>query len=407
MCKAFRFLTAILLLTVLLAIPFISVAEHNAWQCPECGRNGNLGNYCGNCAHPAPWLDQSTPQAKVTPVPNNMKGANNEKLSWNLSDGILLISGKGEMADYAYNGAPWYDLRDQIFSIIIDEGITTIGKYAFFECNNLQSITMPTSLKRINDNAFMYCYTLPTLTIPEGVQYIGESIIYRNPSLTEINLPSSLIAIGGSFAGECPNLRTITVAQGNRKFKVVDGVLFDQNMQELICHPAGLTDIQYDIPSGVKTLGVYAFAANRNLIYVTIPNTVTTIDSCAFTECSNLESVTLPSSVKRLGIYAFCDCSNLTSITLSDNITSIDQQAFSRCYKLEEIILPKKLTNIGNFVFLDSSNLTKVYIPAAVKSISDNAFEGCPDVTIYGDAGSYAQKYAKKVNIPFTNGKIN
>ena len=376
--------------------------ESYIWDCSQCGRKGNTGNYCGGCAHPAPWME-SAPSLSSAATVNYMKGANNEQLTWSLSNGLLLISGKGEMADYEYNGAPWYDVRDQITEVIVENGISAIGKYAFFDSNSLHSVSLPGTLKRINDNAFMYCRSLPELTIPEGVQYIGESIIYRNPSLKEIYLPKTLKAMGGSFAGECPNLRTIHVASGNTAFVVVDGVLFDAEMKELICHPAGLSDIEYTIPAGVKTIGIYAFAANSNLIGVTIPDTVTRIDSCAFTECSGLKSVSIPDSVKYLGIYAFCDCSGLKTVKLSNNIPSIDQQAFSRCYKLEEIVLPNKLAHIGNAVFYDSTNLEKVYIPASVQSISDNAFEGCPDVIIYCEPGSYAQSYAGKKGIPYIN----
>ena len=351
--------------------------------------------------------DESTASVSGAEASNTMTGANHEELTWSLSEGVLLISGNGEMADYAYDNTPWHDVKDQITELRIEDGITAIGTYAFFECGNLLKVNIPSSTRRINSMAFGYCYSLPTLTIPEGVRYIAESIVYRNRSLTEINLPASLIAMGGSFAGECPVLRTITVASGSENYVVVDGVLFDAEMKELICHPAGLSDIQYEIPFGVKTIGTYAFDGNTNLIRVTIPDTVTAIDSCAFSDCSNLKSMIVPDSVRRLGIYAFCDCEKLESITLSDNITSIDQQAFSRCYRLEEIVLPANLEKIGNSVFLDSSNLTRVTIPSTVNSIADNAFEGCPAVTICCEPGSYAQVFAEKNGIPFTYDQYN
>ena len=327
-------------------------------------------------------------------------GSCGENITWSLTNsGILTISGTGYMNDYQYNGAPWYEIRDEINKVVVTNGVMSIGEYAFFECSSLYSVSLPTTLERINENAFMYCYSLPSLTIPEGVRQIGKSIIYRNYSLTEINLPASLISIGGSFAGECPNLRKITVASGNTSYKVVKNVLYTYNMDKLICHPAGLSDTTFNIPSGVKILDVYAFDSNTHLINVVIPNTVTRIDSCAFSDCSNLESISLPDSVNYLGIYAFCDCPSLKTVKLSNNIMSIDQQAFSRCYQLKKISLPSNLTYIGNFVFLGSTNLNKVYIPNSVMTIKDNAFEDCPNVTIYCYTGSYAQSYATDNNI--------
>lgn len=320
---------------------------------------------------------------------------------WRVVNDTLYVSGKGEMYDYVHNGAPWYDIRHQIKAIVVEDGITSIGSYAFYECSTLTSVTLSETIKTINDSAFSNCHRLPSLTIPEGVEYLGESIVYRCYQLTEINLPSTLMSIG-YLGGDCTNLRTITVAPGNKYYSVCDGVLFSSSMRELICHPAALNDTNYTIPDSIITICTYAFAENAKLLNVIIPDSVTTIKSCAFSGCTSLREIVIPDSVIRVEHYAFYGCKNLQNVVLSKNVTSLNQQTFSDCTSLYEFRLPdgfKQLESSG--VFLGSYNLRDVYIPTSVEYIATSSFERCPNVTIHGVANSYAQTFAEQNNIPF------
>ena len=246
---------------------------------------------------------------------------------WRLVNDTLYISGKDEMYGYAQDGSPWYDIRHQIKAVVVEDGITSIGNYAFFECSILTSVTLPETIRIINDSAFCYCYSLLSLTIPEGVEYIGKNIVYRSHKLTEINLPSTLMSIG-YIGGECENLRTIAVAPGNKYYSVCDGVLFRSSMRELICHPAALNDTSYTIPDSVITVCTYAFAENAGLINVVIPDSVTTIKSCAFSGCTSLREIIIPDSVITVEHYAFYGCRSLQNVVLSKNVTSLNQQTF-------------------------------------------------------------------------------
>ena len=325
-----------------------------------------------------------------------------QDLDWHYSNGTLYITGTGNMDDYSWNGAPWYDIRNEIKAVVFEDGIVSIGSYAFFECSNLVRIVFVNSLKVINDNAFMYCYNLPSLILPDSVEYIGKSIIYRCKQLTEIHLPSSLMGMGESFAGECPKLKTITIASDNKFYSVIDGVLFGTSMRELICHPADLNDITYSIPDTVFTICTYAFAENEKLISIMIPDSVTSIKACAFSGCTNLRQITIPDSVTELEHYAFHDCKSLQGIVLSKNIKSVSQQAFSGCASLYEISFPEGFKRIeDSFVFSNCTNLKIVHIPDSVDYISSSSFTECPNVTIYGQENSYAQSFAEENGIAF------
>jgi chitodextrinase len=210
------------------------------------------------------------------------------------------------------------------------------------------------------------------------------------------------------------------------------------------------TDAEVVIPSdlGIITIGTMSFSDNWNITSVTIPVGVKTIDQAAFQDCALLESVTIPLGLTTIGMNAFSACMNLTSINFPDSITSIDPGAFSNCYKLNNIVLPNSITKIENSTFKECQALssitipdsvtiidydafkscfalTNINIPTSVTRINDYAFAGCvlmtkaiilnnvtslggqaflicPNLTIYGYAGSYVQGYAVTNEIPFS-----
>ena len=174
-----------------------------------------------------------------------------------------------------------------------------------------------------------------------------------------------------------------------------------------------------NIPEGVKVIGAEAFAWSNNL-----QTSVTTIDAAAFAGNNKLQSITIPNSVTELGVGAFILCENLTNITLPNTISSIPYATFAGCVSLKKIDIPNSVkaiekeafsmtgfteftvpdtvTTIGYQVFSDCENLVKVTIPKTVTKIGDDIFEGgSEDVTIYGEKGSYAEKYANKNDISF------
>ena len=181
-------------------------------------------------------------------------GAN---LKWHLTDdGVLTISGEGEMTDYSYlNRSPWYDGQN-IKRIIIDDSVTTIGDEAFNECSALTSVTIPNSVRAIGKSAFRGCSALTSVTIPNSVTTIGDGAFSSCGALTSVNIPNS-----------------------------------------------------------ITTIAKYAFSHCFALTSVTIPNSVTTIGDGAFSGCTNLQKVNIGNSVKTIEIYAFYNCTYITQIS--------------------------------------------------------------------------------------------
>ena len=334
-------------------------------------------------------------------------GTCGDNLTWTLDteSGILTISGTGAMANYTYSSkAPWYSYRESIKTVTIDNSVTSIGEYAFYECSKLTSITIPNSVTSIGDYAFGFCSSLTSVTIPNSVTSIGNNAFYNCRSLTSVTIPNSVISIGsyafsncssltsvtipnsvtsiGDYAfNNCSSLTSITVDYGNPNYCDIDGVLFNKNKTTLIRYPEGKSATSYIIPNSVTSIGIYAFYKCSSLTSVTIPNSVTSIGSHAFNDCSNLTYITIPNSVTSIGNNAFNGCTGLTSITIPNSVTSIGNYAFSECSKLTSVTIPNSVTSIGIYAFYNCTGLTSVTIPNGVTSIGQFAFQNCTGLT--------------------------
>ena len=202
-------------------------------------------------------------------------------------------------------------------SFVIPNNVTSIGDYAFINCNRLTSITIPNSVTNIGKAAFNFSTSLTSVTIPNSVTNIGEAAFGWSGGLTAIN-----------------------VASDNTNYSSDQGVLYDKNKTTLVQYPAGKTDISFVIPNSVTSIGEQAFSGCENLTSVTLPTNAsfTTIEYGAFISCGNLTSITIPNSVTSIGGQAFAWCGNLTSITIPNSITSINYLSFQDCTSLTSVI---------------------------------------------------------------------
>ena len=229
-----------------------------------------------------------------------------------------------------------------------DYTVTCIGGYAFQDCSNLTSVTIPNSVISIGFDAFTYCSGLTSVSIPNSVTSIGGHAFQGCSNLTSVTIPNSVTSIGEWAFYECSNL--ISVSIGNSVTSIVNATFYG-------C--SNLTSVT--IPNSVTRIEQYAFYHCSSLISVTIPNAVTSIGDYAFYQCSSLISVTIPNSVTSIGVNAFEGCSGLTSVTIPNSVTSIEQYAFGGCWGLTSVTIGNSVTNIGNGAFSVCSGLTEIH----------------------------------------------
>ena len=225
-------------------------------------------------------------------------------LTWHLTDnGVLTITGEGKMTDYSYpKRAPWGNSSKKVKRIIIGDGVTTIGGFAFDGCSALTSVNIPNSVKTIEWAAFSGCSALTSVTIPNRVTTIKGFAFSGCSSLTSVTIPNSVTEIGDYAFTNCSALTSVTIPNSVTTIKV-----------DAFKDCSALTSVT--IPNSVTTIGNNAFENCSALISVTIPNSVTTIGTLTFRDCTNLQKVNIGNSVKTIGIFAFGNCTSITQIS--------------------------------------------------------------------------------------------
>ena len=294
-----------------------------------------------------------------------------------------------------------------INKVIIGEGVTEIGNYAFAECSKLTNITIPSSVTSIGERAFMGCKRLEDITIPERVTKIKRET-FRDCSRLDITIPEGVTEIGDRAFTNCAGKITIPSSItwiGKEVFSSCWGQLtincnipssfksgFGSGGGYSIIIGEGVTLIEsgvfagagvrsITIPSSITSIKDDTFKNCSQLTSVTLSKGLTSIGKCAFDKCKNLISITIPEGVTEIGNGAFGECSRLTSITIPSTVTSIGAGAFQLCENLTSVTLSKKLTSIGAGAFQYCENLTSITIPEGVTEIGDGAFQYCENLT--------------------------
>ena len=264
---------------------------------------------------------------------------------------------------------------DGLTNIAIPASVTWIGNYAFRYCDNLVTVDLSQTkgLRTIDNYAFAECYGLKNIEIPNWITSIGNYAFYDCDALTSITIPESVTSIGSSAFEDCNNLETVDLSNA-RSLTTIGSYAF-YNCDKI-------TEIT--IPSSVTSIGNYAFYDCDGLKEITIPENVTSIGNDAFSSCDNLAKVDLSNakSLTSIGIYAFYGCDALTKIAIPENVTTIGSYAFQSCSNLATVDMSsaKSLTSIGSGAFYDCDGLKEITIPENVTSIGNHAFYSCDNL---------------------------
>jgi len=262
----------------------------------------------------------------------------------------LTIAGTGAMQNFSLaSSTPWFSHMNSIVDVIIEDGVTNIGNTSFYESASIRSIAIPNSVTSIGQFAF------------------------SRSSLESLDIPAAVTTIGDNAISFLHNLTYINVAEGNTAFSSIDGVLFDASQEMLYLYPPNREGASYTIPNSVKTLRNQSFQHSRNLTTVTIPEGVTNaaFDQNTFAFMSALTSVTLPNSMTFVNTTMFGGSGALKSITLGTGVTLVNRGALQNCTALESITFlgttPPETPQGALWSFISTNNMDssaiKLYVP--------------------------------------------
>ena len=374
-------------------------------------------------------ISSTKSEVGIVSVRQETSGKCGDNLEWEYDDifGTLSIKGTGNMNDFSSDtgATPWTVWMGSIKAVVIDDGATSIGNFAFYNCHRLTSVAIPETVTTIGRYAFSGS-GLTSLYLPESVNSIRDYAFAECNSLVSADITGNITIFETGVFYRCMNLRTVNIS-GNSP-TIAAAAFFGCNNLTSVTLSAYVTSIGTDafngcsslqtiiIPDSVEIIGNNAFLNCNSLTSVMIPSKVTTIEINAFGSCSELISINVdprnpcfesvdgvlidkvnktliqypcgktsdyqvPTNIASISSDAFYGCKRLTSVIIPDNVTKIEVETFYNCIGLRSIILPSNLISIQAQAFCGCSGLTSLTLPVNLETIGYNAFYGCSGLT--------------------------
>lgn len=292
-----------------------------------------------------------------TPDGEEKQGTCGKGVNWTLKDGILTISGNGEMDDFYVvadfftgeiteeNLPGWNDYKDEITEVYVEDGVTYIGTEAFMNCSNLKKAVVGNTVKTIERDAFSDDPLLTDLALGNSLEKIGEEVFW-GAGLTKLVLPASIKELDGSSLSGLRSLQSFEMEE-NSIYSVRDGTLYKDNGKTLLSFPGGRVG-EYRIPEDVTSIAEKAFAY------------------------TSLTKVTIPGTVKKMGAYLFLCAEKITTLIFEKGIKEIPDGCCYRDSVLEKVVIPEGVTSIGNGAFVRCPALKEIMLPSTVAKIDDS-----------------------------------
>ncbi|MGN1419178.1 MAG: leucine-rich repeat domain-containing protein [Acutalibacteraceae bacterium] len=327
-----------------------------------------------------PFAACEIPNTQAVPVAKAITSESCGKdLSWNFNSatGVLTISGTGDMYYFSIPQGgiieitpPWYSVRSQVKKIVVADGVTSIGEYAFYGCSNAETAEIASSVQSIGKKAFRGCSSLTQLDLSDGLETIGENAFENCDGLVYVTLPETVVTISENAFFSCSKLEQINLPKsvetiGKKAFyscEALKGIAIPEKVKAIEektfyqCYK--LASVTF--AEGLETIGTEAFEKCGALQSVIFPETLKEIGEMAFYSCGSLSEVVVRQQVKVIDDKAFSQCKNLASLTLSDGLEEIGTDAFACCEALESLTLPKTLKTVGDGAFRSCTNLSKI-----------------------------------------------
>ena len=339
-------------------------------------------------------------------------------LTWGFALMCTVISGYGAIANYSaemdfeyrefqreggivlkkYTGQrPYVEIPKQI------NGQQVIGlENSFYGCDFIKSVSLPDSIKTINEDAFGSCKKLKKIMIPDSVEEIGDYAFRGCKGLVKVELPSNLKVIRQGTFARCNSLKQIMIPDG---VSIIEEKAFaDCSGLRQVVLPEGIKKIgqkaflrclaleEIEFSEGLTVIQEEAFYGCSGLSHVALPQSLKWLDEDAFAMCINLKTIQIPQDIDYIASDAFKDCKNLEStipktsfvdreeVIVPDGVTVIREDTFRNCNKLKYVHLPEGLRHIGEGAFAGCTSLEEIVIPESVREIESKTFSECHEL---------------------------